>query len=57
MKRFLYIFGEKYGLRKLLTGTKYGINNPKVVTMGLGKAGAIKAAKSGGISINGVGTL
>lgn len=37
------------GLRKLLTGTKYGINNPKVVTMGLGKAGALKAAKSGGI--------
>lgn len=37
------------GLRKLLTGTKYGINNPKVVTMGLGKAGALKTAKSGGI--------
>lgn len=37
------------GLRKLLTGTKYGIKNPKVVTMGLGKVGAIKAAKSGGI--------
>ena len=37
------------GLRKILTGTKYGIKNPKVVTMGLGKAGAIHAAKSGGI--------
>lgn len=37
------------GLRKILTGTKYGIQNPKVVTMGLGKAGAVKAAKSGGI--------
>lgn len=37
------------GLRKILTGTKYGIKNPKVVTMGLGKAGAIKAAKTGGI--------
>lgn len=37
------------GLRKILTGTKYGIKNPKVVTMGLGKAGAVKAAKSGGI--------
>jgi hypothetical protein len=37
------------GLRKILTGTKYGIHNPKVVTMGLGKAGAINAAKSGGI--------
>lgn len=37
------------GLRKILTGTKYGIQNPKVITMGLGKAGAIHAAKSGGI--------
>jgi len=37
------------GLRRILTGTKYGIKNPKVITMGLGKAGAIHAAKSGGI--------
>jgi len=37
------------GLRQILTGTKYGIKNPKVVTLGLGKAGAIHAAKSGGI--------
>lgn len=37
------------GLRRILTGTKYGINNPKVIAMGLGKAGAINAAKSGGI--------
>lgn len=37
------------GLRKILTGTKYGIKNPKVITMGLGKTGAINAAKSGGI--------
>lgn len=37
------------GLRKILTGTKYGIKNPKVVTIGLGKVGAIHAAKSGGI--------
>lgn len=37
------------GLRTVLTGTKYGIKNPKVVTMGLGKAGAIHAAKTGGI--------
>ncbi len=36
-------------LRKVLTGTKYGIRNPKVITMGLGKAGAVHAAKSGGI--------
>jgi len=37
------------GLRRILTGTKYGIKNPKVITIGLGKAGAIHAAKSGGI--------
>jgi len=37
------------GLRNILTGTKYGIKNPKVVTMGLGKTGAIGAAKTGGI--------
>jgi len=37
------------GLRKILTGTKYGIKNPKVITIGLGKAGAIHAAKTGGI--------
>ncbi|MFT6188817.1 MAG: hypothetical protein ACJAW8_000690 [Oleispira sp.] len=37
------------GLRKVFTGTKYGIKNPKVVTMGLGSAGAVHAAKSGGI--------
>lgn len=37
------------GLRKILTGTKYGITNPKVVTLGLGKAGAVNAAKMGGI--------
>ncbi len=37
------------GLRKILVGTKYGIKNPKVISMGLGKAGAIGAAKQGGI--------
>lgn len=37
------------GLRKILTGTKYGIKNPKVVSIGLGKAGAVTAAKQGGI--------
>ena len=37
------------GLRRVLTGTKYGIKNPKVVKMGLGKVGAVHAAKSGGI--------
>ncbi|XPF95257.1 hypothetical protein ACM9HF_04385 [Colwellia sp. RE-S-Sl-9] len=37
------------GLRTILTGTKYGIKNPKVVSIGLGKTGAISAAKQGGI--------
>lgn len=37
------------GLRTILIGTKYGIKNPKVVTMGLGRAGAVAAAKQGGI--------
>jgi len=43
------ILKGRSGLRKILTGTKYGLSNPKVVTMGLGKAGAVNAAKSGGI--------
>lgn len=37
------------GLRTTLTGTKYGIKNPKVISMALGKAGAVAAAKQGGI--------
>ena len=37
------------GLRTILTGTKYGIKNPKVISMGLGKSGAVAAAKQGGI--------
>ncbi len=37
------------GLRRILTGTRYGIFNPKVITMGLGRAGAVNAARSGGI--------
>lgn len=37
------------GLRTILTGTKYGIKNPRVVTMGLGRAGAVHAARNGGI--------
>ncbi len=36
-------------LRSFLTGTKYGVNNAKVITMGLGRSGAINAAKSGGV--------
>jgi len=37
------------GLRQVLTNPKYGVNNPKVVSMGLGKAGALKSIKDGGI--------
>lgn len=37
------------GLRRILTGTKYGIRNPKVVAIGLGKAAGIAVAKQGGI--------
>ncbi len=37
------------GLRRILTGTKYGNKHPRVVSMGLGKVGAMTAAKQGGI--------
>jgi hypothetical protein len=36
-------------LRQILTGTKYGITNPKVVSMGLGRLGAMKSVRGGGI--------
>lgn len=36
------------GLRTVLTGTKYGLKNPKVIEMGLGRVGAVDAAKRGG---------
>jgi len=37
------------GLRNILTGTKYGVQHAKVIKMGLGKYGAVQAAKGGGI--------
>lgn len=37
------------GLRKILTGTKYGIQNPKVVSLGLGRHAAVGATKVGGV--------
>lgn len=37
------------GLRQILTGTKYGVQNAKVIAMGLGKQGAINSAKAGGV--------
>jgi len=36
-------------LRSIFTGTRYRLDNAKVVKMGLGKLGAIKDAKGGGI--------
>jgi len=36
-------------LRKILTGTKYGVANPTVVKMGLGKAGVAYSVKMGGL--------
>lgn len=35
------------GLRNQLNGTRYLINNPKIVSMGIGKLGAAKAIKGG----------
>ncbi len=37
------------GLRNILTGTKYGVQNAKVIQMGMGKYGAVQAAKGGGV--------
>ncbi len=37
------------GLRTILTGTKYGISNPKVVSMGLGRVAIRETAKRGGV--------
>lgn len=37
------------GIRTIFTGTKYGIRNPKVLKMGLGRAGAANLAKIGGV--------
>lgn len=36
-------------LRSVLTGTKYGVQNAKVIRMGLGYHGAVAAAKAGGV--------
>jgi len=45
-----YIILKGYsGLRTILNASRYGIKNPKVLQMGLGKLGAIKSAKGGGI--------
>ncbi len=37
------------GLRSILTATKYGVKNTKIVKMGIGKHGAVRAARMGGV--------
>jgi len=43
------IFKGQPGLRTIFTGTRYGLQNVKIIQMGLGKHGALQSAKSGGI--------
>ena len=43
------ILKGNHRLRHHLTGTRYLANNPKVVSMGLGKTGASKAIRGGGV--------
>ena len=43
------ILDGNHRLRRYLTGTRYLANNPKVVSMGLGKAGISNALRGGGI--------
>lgn len=43
------IFKGRAGVRAILTGTKYGVQNAKVINMGLGRAGVRASAKGGTI--------
>ena len=43
------IFKGSPALRRIFTGTRYGLQNAKVVQMGIGRSGAISAARSGGV--------
>ncbi|GAB2525680.1 hypothetical protein [Microbulbifer agarilyticus] len=45
--RSFVMFKGYAGLRSQLTGTRYLANNPKVVSLGVGKLGAAKAIKGG----------
>lgn len=46
----LYLILKGNGkLRTILTGTRYGVANPKVVSMGLGYLGAVESIHAGGI--------
>lgn len=43
------IFKGHPGLRNIFTGTRYSMLNAKIVQMGIGRAGAVHAVKSGGV--------
>lgn len=43
------VFKGYPGLRRVLTGTRYGVLHPKVVGLGIGKAGVAKSVKGGTI--------
>ncbi|MFS1424365.1 hypothetical protein [Shewanella sp. 10N.286.48.B5] len=46
----LHIIFQGYaGLRQDLTGTRYLANNPKVISMGVGKLGGLKTITNGGV--------
>lgn len=43
------VFKGHAGLRRILTGTRYGVQNAKIINMGLGRAGVKASARGGGI--------
>ncbi len=43
------IFKGHAGLRKILTGTRYGVTNAKIVSLGIGEKGLRQAVRRGGI--------
>ena len=43
------IFKGRPGLRKILTGTRYGVTNAKIVSLGIGEKGVRQAVRKGGI--------
>jgi len=42
------IFKGNHKTRKLITGTRYKLNNPKMISLGIGKQGVKQAARKGG---------
>lgn len=43
------VFKGHPGLRKILTGTRYGVTNAKVISLGIGEKGVRQAVRKGGI--------